>query len=109
MFKHLLVPTDGSEESETAIRKSIELAKSIRATVTGIHVLPTFHVFTYRTEMLEDTRELFEKDSRIHAAKFLASIERAAQEAGVPCNTVSVMSDHPMRPSSRRPRSRDAT
>ena len=95
MFKHLLVPTDGSEESETAIRKSIELAKSIRATVTGIHVLPTFHVFTYRTEMLEDTRELFEKDSRIHAAKFLASIERAAQEAGVPCNTVSVMSDQP--------------
>ena len=95
MFKHLLVPTDGSEESETAIRKSIELAKSIRATVTGIHVLPTFHVFTHRTEMLEDTRELFEKDSRIHAAKFLASIERAAQEAGVPCNTVSVMSDQP--------------
>ena len=95
MFKHLLVPTDGSEESETAIRKSIELAKSIRAIVTGIHVLPTFHVFTYRTEMLEDTRELFEKDSRIHAAKFLASIERAAQEAGVPCNTVSVMSDQP--------------
>lgn len=95
MFKHLLVPTDGSEESETAIRKSIELAKSIRATVTGIHVLPTFHVFTYRTEMLEDTRELFEKDSRIHEAKFLASIERAAQEAGVPCNTVSVMSDQP--------------
>ena len=95
MFKHLLVPTDGSEESETAIRKSIELAKSIRATVTGIHVLPTFHVLTYRTEMLEDTRELFEKDSRIHAAKFLASIERAAQEAGVPCNTVSVMSDQP--------------
>ena len=95
MFKHLLVPTDGSEESETAIRKSIELAKSIRATVTGIHVLPTFHVFTHRTEMLEDTRELFEKDSRIHAAKFLASIERAAQEEGVPCNTVSVMSDQP--------------
>ena len=95
MFKHLLVPTDGSEESETAVRKSIELAKSIQAAVTGIHVIPTFHVFTYQTEMLEGTRELFEKDSQIHAAKFLASIERAAQEAGVPCNTVSVMSDQP--------------
>lgn len=95
MFKHLLVPTDGSEASETAILKGIEFAKSIGATVTGMHVIPTFHVFTYQTEMLEDTRELFERDSRAHAAQFLATIERAAQEAGVPCNTVSVTSDQP--------------
>ena len=95
MFKHLLVPTDGSPASEAAIQKSIEFAKSINARVTGMHVIPVFQVFTYQTEMLEDTREQFDKDNKVHAAQFLAVIEHAAQEAGVVCDTVSVMSDQP--------------
>ena len=95
MFKHLLVPTDGSEASETAIRKSIEFAKFIQARVTGMHVIPVFHVFTYQTDMLEDTQEQFDADNKVHAAQFLAFIERAAREAGVACDTLSVMSDQP--------------
>ena len=95
MFKHLLVPTDGSPASEAAIQKSIEFAKLINARVTGLHVIPVFQVFTYQTEMLEDTREQFDEENRVHAAQFLAFIERAAREAGVACNTVSVKSEHP--------------
>ena len=48
MFTRLLLPTDGSELSEIAIRKGIQFAKEINARVTGFHVLPEFHVFTYR-------------------------------------------------------------
>jgi nucleotide-binding universal stress UspA family protein len=59
MFKHLLVPTDGSPVSERAITSAMQLAKKIGAQVTGFHVVPEFHVFTYQTEMLEDTRERF--------------------------------------------------
>ena len=95
MFKHLLLPTDGSQLSEVAIYKAIDFAKSINARVTGFHVIPEFHVFTYRTEMLEDTREEFMRDSRIHAEKYLAVIERAAQAAGVQCDVLHVVSDHP--------------
>jgi len=95
MFKHLLVPTDGSPASEAAIQKSIEFAKLINARVTGLHVIPVFQVFTYQTEMLEDTREQFDEENRVHAAQFLAFIEHAAREAGVACNTVSVKSEHP--------------
>lgn len=95
MFKHLLVPTDGSDASEAAIQKSIELAKILQAKVTGVHVIPEFRVLTYRTEMLEDTRETFAQESKLHAAQFLAVLERAANEAGVACDTVSVTSDHP--------------
>ena len=36
MFKHILMPTDGSEHSERAIERGIELAKLCGAKITGI-------------------------------------------------------------------------
>jgi nucleotide-binding universal stress UspA family protein len=95
MFKHLLLPTDGSELSDVAIKKGVQFAKTINAKITGIHVIPEFHVFTYRTEMLEDTREQYAKDSRAHAQQYLAVIETAAREAGVMCDTAYATSDQP--------------
>ena len=95
MFKHLLLPTDGSALSEAAVRQGVALAKALDARVTGVHVSPAFHVITYRTEMLEDTEDEFQEDSERHAADFLAQIQREAQAVGVACNTVAVVSDHP--------------
>ena len=95
MFKHLLLPTDGSKLSEAAIRKGIEFAKGNHARVTGLSVIPQFHVFTYHTEMLEDTREQYAKDSQAHAEQYLKVIETQARAAGVPCDTVTQTSDHP--------------
>jgi nucleotide-binding universal stress UspA family protein len=42
MFKNILMPTDGSEHSERAIERGIELAKLCGAKVTGIHVMPAY-------------------------------------------------------------------
>lgn len=95
MFKHLLLPTDGSPQSEEAIRQGIALAKETQARVTGIHVVPEFHVFTYRPDMLEDTRAEYVRDSQAQAAKILQSVENAARDAGVPCDTVCAVSDEP--------------
>ena len=95
MFKHLLLPTDGSALSEAAVRMGIRFAKSIDAKVTGFHAMPKFRVFTYRTEMLEDTKDEFARDSRAHAQKYLAVVEQAAREAGVTCDTAHATSDHP--------------
>jgi nucleotide-binding universal stress UspA family protein len=95
MFRHILLPTDGSRGSEKAIRRALALAKSTGAKVTGFHVIPKFHVFTYRTEMLEDTKEEYARDSRAHAEQYLAVIEKAAEQAGVSCETAYATSDHP--------------
>ena len=95
MFKHILLPTDGSAASEAAIRSCLRFAKEIGARVTGLHVLPEFHVLTYNTEMLEDTREQFAQDSEAHAKTFLTAIEHAAKEAGVACDVLRMTSDHP--------------
>jgi len=95
MFKHVLLPTDGSKLSEDAIRLGVQLAKTMNAKVTGFHVTPEFHVFTYKTEMLKDTESEFGNDSKAHAAQYLSSIETAAKAAGVPYEGVSSVHDHP--------------
>lgn len=95
MFKHLLLPTDGSPSSNDAIRKGIEFARSEQAQVTGVYVMPEFHVMTYRVDMVEDTRSQFAVDCRAHADQYLDVIRGAANTAGVTCDTQSVTSDHP--------------
>jgi len=95
MFKHLLLPTDGSTISEKAALEGLRLARTFRARVTAVHVIPEFHILTYRTDMLEDTRDEFLSDCRRQAEKFLAFVEKAAREEGVMCDTVTRVSDHP--------------
>ena len=95
MFAHLLLPTDGSEFSEAAIRKGLRLAKECKSKVTALSVTPEFHVFTFDTTMLEDTRDRFLSDSKAQAEKNLAAVRRAAAEEGVVCDTVSTACDHP--------------
>jgi nucleotide-binding universal stress UspA family protein len=93
MFKHLLIPTDGSPLSEGAALKGLELARTLGARVTALHITLPFHVVTYRTEMLEDTRDVYERDSRLHAKRYLDFVAKAAAEAGVACDTVQRTED----------------
>ncbi len=95
MFTHLLLPTDGSPASEQAIRKCMTLAKETGARVTGFHAAPDFHVLTYRTGMLEQTREHYRNDCEEHAKKYLGAVQAAAREAGVQCDVAFALHDHP--------------
>ena len=40
MYKHILLPTDGSKLSAKAVKQGIQFAKSIGAKVTALHVTP---------------------------------------------------------------------
>jgi len=95
MFKHVLIPTDGSPLSERAVLKGIELAAEQGARVTGVHVSPQFHILTYRPDMLEETRDTYAGDSEAHAKLYLDFISRTAAESKVPCETVRQISDEP--------------
>jgi len=95
MFKHLLVPTDGSELSQAAIQGAVQFAKSINARVTAFYAMPKFHMLAYGPEMVTDTRQEFAKDCKAHADRFLAVVVQAAKAADVPCETVLKTSDQP--------------
>ncbi|HMA08862.1 MAG TPA: universal stress protein [Ramlibacter sp.] len=95
MFKHMLLPTDGSVASEVAIRKALDLARGSGARVTGLHVVQPFHLLSANVEMIEDTRPVYEAHSEAQAKACLAVIDQAAREAGVSCETCVVRADHP--------------
>jgi nucleotide-binding universal stress UspA family protein len=95
MFKRILLPTDGSEPAQRAVLAGISFAKDLGAEVLGLTVIPRFHTFTYKTDMLEDTKEEFAIESEQRASQNLGFIEGAAREAGVPCSTEKAVSDEP--------------
>ena len=98
MFKHLLIPTDGSELSEAAIQAGVQFAKSINAKVTGFHAMPKLHMIVYGPDGIIEKRQHFEdleKDWKARADRFLAVIMRAAKAADVPCETALETSDQP--------------
>ena len=95
MFKRILVPTDGSEPAQRAVIAGIGFAKELGAEVVGLTVIPQFHTFTYKTDMLEETKEEFAIDSREHATQVLSFVLDAARNAGVPCTGEQVVSDDP--------------
>jgi nucleotide-binding universal stress UspA family protein len=95
MFTHILVPTDGSARSEEAIRMAVALAGESGAKLTGLHVIPAFHVLTYSPTMLTGTEGEFLKIARQHAEDYLATVTKTAAQAGVECETVAMAHAHP--------------
>lgn len=89
MFKHILMPTDGSAHSERAVERGIELAKLCGAKVTGIHVVPDYQLMMGPEGLMPaDLEAGMEEKERSRAEGFLAFVQRAADSAGVPCETV---------------------
>ena len=95
MHKHILIPTDGSALSQSAVCYGIALAKAVSAKVTGITVSTPFHVFAIGPEMLTDTPESYKHRLEIIAAKYLAQVKDAAAEARVGCEVIHVEHEHP--------------
>jgi nucleotide-binding universal stress UspA family protein len=61
MYRHILIPTDGSELSKLALEEGIALAKALNARVTVITVTTPFHVITSDPVMLADTPERYKE------------------------------------------------
>ena len=96
MFKNILIPTDGSEQSQRAVQAGVELAKVHGARVTGIHVIPDYHLLiAYEGAFDPVTEERIEEEAKARADTYLGYVRQAAAAGGVPCSTVCETSDHP--------------
>jgi nucleotide-binding universal stress UspA family protein len=95
MFKHILLPTDGSILSQVAIQKGVQLAKSIKAKITGISVMPEHKYYMYQTDIIVQVKKETVKQHKREADRNLSVIEKAAKDAGVPCETLCEISDYP--------------
>jgi len=97
MFKHILIPTDGSRLSTEAAKAGVRLARRLGARVTGFFAAPPATPVVYRGALPVGytTPEHHEKMIRRAAQAHLAVIERAAKAAGVRCECLTVTSDFP--------------
>ncbi len=86
MFKHVLLPTDGSILSQAAIQKGVQFAKSMQAKITGISVMPEQKFYLYQADITAHKKQ---------AERNLSFVAKTAQEADVPCETICEISDHP--------------
>jgi len=97
MYKHILIPTDGSPLSNAAAAAGIRLAKKLGARVTGLFVAPVATPLVYRNLLPVGfaTPQANAALIKRAAARYLEVIARAAQAAGVRCETASLINDFP--------------
>jgi nucleotide-binding universal stress UspA family protein len=96
MFKHILIPTDGSSVAAKAIQAGIALAKEMGAKVTGFcaeepPVRPYRNGFAVPPEIAVELK----RRCREYAERNVAEIEKAAKAAGIAFETLVVTSDRP--------------
>jgi len=97
MFKHILMPTDGSEHSERAVGRGIELAKLCGAEVTGIHVVQDYRLISATEGWMGDAvmDDKVQEEAQERAIRFLDFVQKSADAAGVKCDTVVATNAHP--------------
>jgi nucleotide-binding universal stress UspA family protein len=97
MFRHLLIPTDGSALSKKAAAHGVKFAQETGAKVTGFFAAPPYRPVVYEDFVPANymTPKQHEQATAKLAAKYLDPIEKACKEAGVPYQGLHVASEFP--------------
>mgnify|MGYP001438147630 CR=1 FL=1 len=97
MFKHILVPTDGSKLSAKAAKQAVKLAKALGAKITGFYAAPDYGSTYYgdgyilRAPSAKAHTEITQKQAR----RCLSTIEVEAEVEKVACEVFHTVSDSP--------------
>ena len=97
MYRHILIPADGSELAEQAVTNGLSLAKSLGAKVAVIIVeepiwlgAPSLAEYGALDELSKYTEQI-----KNYHAGVLNRAADAAKQAGVPCETIQVKDAKP--------------
>ena len=97
MYKHLLVPTDGTELSGKAVDHAIALARAIGARVTALYVtskpsMPSFFDGAINDPSADGQNAAWAKRE---ADGILGGVVKKAAASGVQCDTIHAVTDAP--------------
>lgn len=97
MYTRILVPTDGSQLSERALREAGALARATGATLTLFYAAPAYRMpaLTFEGAMVENviTPQRYRRTMRAHARRLLDAAARKA--SGTVTRRVCEFSDQP--------------
>jgi len=94
MINKILLPTDGSELSQKAVKGAVELAARLGASIVGVTVVEPYSYSSlseYRPETFDDYEARMEKA----AMERMSALESEAKAAGVPLTVAVVKSFSP--------------
>ena len=99
MFKHILVPTDGSTLSLRAAKNAVRFAKVHGARITAFYAAPEYHPNIAGDYIPANFVPLavFEKQIQKTADKYLGQVKKLAAVARVPCTGLYTSNDSPYR------------
>lgn len=87
MFRHILIPTDGSKLAMKGVKAGVRLARSLGARVTGVYVVPPYLPPMYGEGAIYvpglSARE-YKRNGMRSARRALEPVTKAARQAGAP-------------------------
>jgi len=97
MFKHILVPTDGSTLSLRAAKNAVRLAKALGARITAFYAAPQYHPNIAGDYLPANFVPLAVYQTQIKktAEKNLDRIKKLAAAGGITCSGLYVSDDSP--------------
>jgi nucleotide-binding universal stress UspA family protein len=97
MYKHILIPTDGSGMSVRAAAHGVDLAKRVNARIAGLSVIAPWKEIAHSIEAFAISQSQYERNAEAYAASSLLAISDLAKAAGVPCSVVQIKHPRPWR------------
>lgn len=100
MFKHLLVPTDGSALSDATVQKAVDFAAETGAKITFLHAKPPIPAGVYSEAALPEgaitnAPEAYARATDAEDAEILGSSVERARRAGVACAARTAVTREP--------------
>jgi nucleotide-binding universal stress UspA family protein len=98
MFRHILLPTDGSKLSTRAVERGIALAKDLGARITLLHVVPELRMIADESFVMPMGVELqrrYDKEAKLRAQDMLEAVGKKADAEGIAHQEVVVIGELP--------------
>ena len=97
MFKHILVPTDGSTLSLRAAKNAVRFAKVHGAHITAFYTAPEYHPNIAGDYLPANFVPLavYEKQIKKTADKYINQVKKMAAVGGVACSGLYTTNDSP--------------
>ncbi len=99
MYKNVLLPVDGSELSERALKECVALVKSTGGKVTAIHVISHFYLhyqpWAAPRAMHRKIESEHEEEARHAAQAMVGELAQRVKAQGVECEGLVAVGDHP--------------
>lgn len=94
MFKHLLVPTDGSALSQNTVARAVAYAQETGAQITFFYAEPEAPAAYSGMGVVSSPKQVRERLDGA-AQEILSAAEKVAREADVPCQGLVLVGDRP--------------